>query len=574
VKTIHFNSSGSRSNSSTSNGWTCNSYGNGSSGVCVKNNTNTGFVYSCSGNGANQGKIWNKCEINTPYVGSKNVLGTIDLSVPKSFKPSLGSINTSSESFLPKLWIPDMLSSNVYSVRFEGRIDKSLHQVLVGNVLSEADKYGLNTPQYQSQVNKMSADDLSKQYQNWKVLEKQIMVGKVLSEADKYGLNNSVYQQQVNTMSDYELSKQYQEWRALEKRILVGKVLTQYCEATGKSIDEIDETTKSILNNADQASLEKIYSDNIKNKQVILVGTILSQINEISGKPFNELDQETIDFVNNSELATLQLIYNTNVNQKQLLAKESTSLYELYFRLPVNVSYNILYNPGYFNSDINKLLTRQLDLNNISNLNLSNNQIGDDGVKLLADSLAKGEMPKLKVLHLHGNKITDEGQDALVNVLKNETVQSIIITTMTVFEKYQLNINGSADRKMSIYENRLEQAKALGVDVDNVVVERTTWDWIKNKGKFCTSLFAGWVKCMVTYDDVPSFAGERLLAKLSSRTSLANDAKDSLLCYFEAENDALQTEEGVKHTKYQMLDVITSPELTGNIEAWYDTLYH
>lgn len=63
-------------------------------------------------------------------------------------------------------------------------------------------------------------------------------VGKVLSEADKYGLNSSVYQQQVNTMSDYELSKQYQEWKALEKRILVGKVLSQYSEATGKSIDE------------------------------------------------------------------------------------------------------------------------------------------------------------------------------------------------------------------------------------------------------------------------------------------------------------------------------------------------
>ena len=213
-------------------------------------------------------------------------------------------------------------------------------------------------------------------------------------------------------------------------------------------------------------------------------------------------------------------------------------------------------------------------LHQVSTIDVSNNQIGDDGAKVIADSLVKGKFPHLKTLRLEGNKITDKGEDALVNALKNDTVRSVIITTMTVFEKYQLNINGSADRKMSIYENRLEKAKACGVDVDNVVVERTTWDWIKNKGKFCTSLFAGWVKCMVTYDDVPSFAGERLLAKLSSRTSLANDTKDSLLCYFEAENDALQTEEGVKHTKYQMLDVITSPELTGNIEAWYDTLYH
>ena len=95
-----------------------------------------------------------------------------------------------------------------------------------------------------------------------------------------------------------------------------------------------------------------------------------------------------------------------------------------------------------------------------------------------------------------------------------------------------------------------DRLKARGIDVDNVVVERTTLDWIKNKVEFFTKLSFGWVKCMVTYDDVPSFAGERLLAKLSSRTSLANDAKDSLLCYFEAENDALQTEEGVKHTKY------------------------
>jgi len=471
-----------------------------------------------------------------------------------------------SQPFIPEpKYVTPIVDSSL-----QGNISK---QQVVGKVLSEASKYGLNTVGYQSQVNKMSTDDLSKQYQNWKVLEKQITVGKVLSEADKYGLNNSVYQQQVNTMSDYELSKQYQEWIALEKRILVGKVLTQYSEATGKSIDEIDETTKSVLNNADQPSLEKIYNDNIKNKQVVLVGTILSQVNEISGKPLNELDQETIDFVNNSELATLQLIYNTNVNQKQLLENGTVGLYELYFRLPVNVSYNILYNLGHFNSDISKLLTRQLDLNNISNLNLSNNQIGDEGAKLLADSLSKGEMPNLKKLHLEGNQLTDKGEDALINVLKNETVQDVIITTITLYEKYQLNINGSADKKMSILENRLERAKACGVDVDNVVVERTTWDWIKNKYQFYKSISVGWVKCMITYDDVESFAGERLLAKLSKKGGSVNNAKDSLLCYFEAENDALQTEAGVKDTKYQMLDVITSPELTGNIEALYDTLY-
>ena len=388
-------------------------------------------------------------------------------------RPDFVPYTQPSHSFIPKpKYVTPIVDSSL-----QGNISK---QQVVGKVLSEASKYGLNTVGYQSQVNKMSTDDLLKQYQNWKVLEKQITVGKVLSEADKYGLNNSVYQQQVNTMSDYELSKQYQEWRALEKRILVGKVLTQYSEATGKSIDEIDEQTKSDLNNADQASLEKIYEDNIKNKQVVLVGTILSQVNEISGKPLNELDQETIDFVNNSELATLQLIYNTNVNQKQLLENGTVGLYELYFRLPVNVSYNILYNPGHFNSDISKLLTRKLDLNNISNLNLSNNQIGDDGAKLLADSLLNGKFPHLKTLRLEGNKITDEGHGFLLDTLKSiEQGISIVFKKVSGFSKEALK--GIMDGMLSIAQkNGISTKEVLTTDETIEHCKKGTYNVVQN----------------------------------------------------------------------------------------------
>jgi Leucine-rich repeat (LRR) protein len=212
--------------------------------------------------------------------------------------------------------------------------------------------------------------------------------------------------------------------------------------------------------------------------------------------------------------------------------------------------------------------------NKLTTLNLANNKIRDDGAKVLADSLSNGEMPNLKKLQLEGNKITDEGEDALVNVLKNENVKSIIITTMTIFEKYQLNINGSDDRKMSIYENRLERAKARGVDVDNVVINKTFGNWLANKKDFYLDIVGGWAKCMITYDDVQSFAGERLIAKVSKRANIWHDLKDAVLCYFEAEKEVLQTEVGVKETKYEMLDVITSPELTGDIEALYDTIYH
>lgn len=72
MKTIYFNSSGSTSNSYISNDWTCNPYGNGSSGVCIQNNTNTGFFYSCCGSGTNQDKIWDRWEVNTSYIGNRN----------------------------------------------------------------------------------------------------------------------------------------------------------------------------------------------------------------------------------------------------------------------------------------------------------------------------------------------------------------------------------------------------------------------------------------------------------------------------------------------------------------------
>jgi Leucine-rich repeat (LRR) protein len=572
MKNIYFTSNASRSSVPTNDGWTCSAYGNGSKGICINNSTSLGFSYVCSRSSTSQSKIWDKCEIDTPYLGSKNIPGTTDLRVPKSSFPlvkqrpfypesSLGSTNTSSEPFWPKLWIPGMLSPKVYPVRFEGRIDKSIHQVLVGSVLSEASKYGLNTPQYQSQVNQMSADDLSKQYQNWKVLEKQIMVGKVLSEADKYGLNNSFYQQQVNTMSDAELSKQYQEWKALEKRILVGKVLSQYSEATGKSIDEIDEQTKSDLNNADQASLEKIYKDNIKNKQVVLVGTILSQVNQITGKPLNELDQETIDFANNSTIATLQLIYNTNVNQKQLLENGTVGLYELYFRLPVNVSYKILYDPSYSNSDINKLLTRQLDLKNISNLNLTNNQIGDEGAKLLADSLAKGEMPNLKKLHLEGNKITDKGETALIKTMKGQ-VQDIVVLTNKINMTDKI-ISGTKEERIAIYKDLIEKGKVKGTYDAGLVIDKSFLGEIKNLANISKVTFQaaiGFVKCHFSPDDVAvGYAQDSIIAKLPNMlsktaqyfTKIVN-VKNIGECYVYVTEDVWTSEVGQQVVKHDL----------------------
>ena len=131
--------------------------------------------------------------------------------------------------------------------------------------------------------------------------------------------------------------------------------------------------------------------------------------------------------------------------------------------------------------------------------------INDSVAKLLANSLAKGEMPNLKKLHLEGNKITDEGQDALINALKNETVQDVIITAITLYEKYQLNVSGNKEKQRSILENQLERARAHGVDVDNVVVDKTLSGWLEHKYQLYKGLSVGWTKCFISYDDIQHF---------------------------------------------------------------------
>lgn len=76
-------------------------------------------------------------------------------------------------------------------------------------------------------------------------------------------------------------------------------------------------------------------------------------------------------------------------------------------------------------------------------------------------------------------------------------------------------------------------------------------------------------QCMIAYDDVQSFAGERLIAKVSKKASIWNDLTDAVLCYFEAEREVSLTEEGVRDAKYQ-LEALETSELIGNIEANYD----
>jgi len=63
------------------------------------------------------------------------------------------------------------------------------------------------------------------------------------------------------------------------------------------------------------------------------------------------------------------------------------------------------------------MLNRDFWLNNIEELDLSDNEITDAGLSRIADCIAAGHMKKLKSLYLTWNKITDEGAEALANAI-------------------------------------------------------------------------------------------------------------------------------------------------------------
>lgn len=131
--------------------------------------------------------------------------------------------------------------------------------------------------------------------------------------------------------------------------------------------------------------------------------------------------------------------------------------------------------------------------NKITTLNLANNQIRDDGVKLLANSLAKGEMPNLKKLHLDGNKITDEGHGFLSKAL--EVVEQNINVVLKSIQNASKSVVQFAIKEM------LHIAKSNGISTKEVLTNQETIEYCK-KGipNVVGNLGLGYFKCWTKLD--------------------------------------------------------------------------
>ena len=119
-------------------------------------------------------------------------------------------------------------------------------------------------------------------------------------------------------------------------------------------------------------------------------------------------------------------------------------------------------------------------LNQVSTIDVSNNQIDDNGAKLLASSLSNGRFPHLKTLRLEGNKITDEGQGFLINSLKSiEQSISIVFKKVSGFSKEALK--GIMDGMLSIAQkNGISTKEVLTTDETIEHCKKGTYNVIQN----------------------------------------------------------------------------------------------
>ena len=178
--------------------------------------------------------------------------------------------------------------------------------------------------------------------------------------------------------------------------------------------------------------------------------------------------------------------YITVSNYKNYILREKAD-----FEKAVEYSDNMLrIKPSYQMSNFDYFLKLPC-LSTISTINLSNNQIGDDGARILADSLSKGEMSNLKKLHLEGNKITDKGHGFLIDSLK--TLSQHIVVKL---KKY------SADLGQKVIKPALKEfikyAQEQGIDTSHIVTDKPTIEYLKDVGIIGKNILFGVAKCNYT----------------------------------------------------------------------------
>ena len=98
----------------------------------------------------------------------------------------------------------------------------------------------------------------------------------------------------------------------------------------------------------------------------------------------------------------------------------------------------------------------------------------------MSNLLKRGSLPNVKYIDVSDNQITPTGEDFFARALKNETVQDIIIF-LYKFDQYSKLLAGSKLEKIEAIQALLAKAEAAGIDVKNIVVDKSFMASVKDR---------------------------------------------------------------------------------------------
>ncbi|WPY01555.1 Leucine Rich repeats domain-containing protein (plasmid) [Candidatus Trichorickettsia mobilis] len=209
---------------------------------------------------------------------------------------------------------------------------------------------------------------------------------------------------------------------------------------------------------------------------------------------------------------------------------------------------------------------------NIKYMNLSNNQIDDDGVKYISSHLSAGLHPNLRCLDVTGNNLS-YGMCIEISKIVQSIEQNIKILVNRLFSidtiiqggKKQSDLAfGSKEEKQTIIKEYLKHAQKNGVDIQNVAVSKDIFDKIINNYNLGKNFVIGFTKCKIVPKNFTAFVEDKIIARVSPFVSEIKTITDNASCYFETFDKSISSQEGIQF----MLDtgIVTTTELLGNVE--------
>jgi len=140
---------------------------------------------------------------------------------------------------------------------------------------------------------------------------------------------------------------------------------------------------------------------------------------------------------------------------------------------------------------------------NILRLDLSNNNIGDAGAKIVADGLANGVFPITKQINLSGNQITEFGQAKLIEGVRVSTNTDLnVITVKAGWKDGTPHWKTAAKYALNKF---LSHAKSQGIDTEHVATNKSALDYILDGITIGKNIVFGVAKCSNTLLEILSF---------------------------------------------------------------------